>query len=361
MYLLLLLTTVQSWFFSSLIIGIKKKKQTSDYVLFVWLFLIGLHTLIYYLMHEQIFFNVYLSMFNVAFPFLQGPLLFIYVITKTNQKSGLKLIYIIHVIPFISFFLSQIIKYNGQIHMVPNEEINSFVGFFDNLNFYNGFFLISLPVYIILSFIRTLPSSKIVSNNIFWIRVLIIFAGVIWLSSLFSLLLPDLINHQNQIKINSFIFLSLTGFVYLVSYFGFKENLLLTDIPKINTEKYKKSKILDEDADQIWDRLEHYMVTKEPFLEPELDLNQLANQMEVTPNKLSQVINTKSDLNFYDYINQYRIDKTKKLMFRDDFKHYSLLGIAFEAGFNSKATFNRVFKKFENCTPSEFRNKNHDS
>ncbi|MDU8887239.1 helix-turn-helix domain-containing protein [Yeosuana sp. MJ-SS3] len=309
-------------------------------------------------MHEQIIFNVYLSMINVAFPFLQGPLLFIYVITKTNQKSRLKPIHFLHVIPFISFFVYQIIKYNAPIHTQLNEVNNSFVGFFDNVNLFNSFFLISLPVYIIISFRRTLLDSKLGSNNTLWVRVLIIFVGVIWLSSLFSLLLPDLIDHQNQIKINSFIFLSLTGFVYLISYFGFKENILNTDIPKIVGEKYKKSKILDEDADDIWDKLEYTMQSKEPFLDPELDLSQLANQIDVTPNKLSQIINTKSDLNFYDYLNRYRVEKIKKLMLDEEFKNYSILGIAFEAGFNSKATFNRVFKKFENCTPSEYRKKN---
>lgn len=354
MNLLLLITTIQSWFFSSLILSLKKQKQPSDFVLAVWLFSIGLHTLLFYLMHEQGVYNIYVAMINVAFPFLQGPFLLMYIITKTSQKKGLKRIHYLHIIPFISFIAYQFIKYHLLIQAQPNETQHSFIGFFDNFSIFSTFFLISLPIYILLSLLKTIPSS---TNNInlTWVRLLILFVGGIWLSSLFSSLLPELINHQFQIKFNSLIFIFLTGFVYFISYFGIKEKFLSTDIPKIVTEKYKKSKIQDENANKLWLELQKYMETEEPYSNPELDLNKLANQLTITVNKLSQLINTKSGLNFHDYINQYRIEKTKNLIESNKFKHYSLLAIAFEAGFDSKATFNRSFKKFENCTPSEFK------
>ena len=63
-------------------------------------------------------------------------------------------------------------------------------------------------------------------------------------------------------------------------------------------------------------------------------------------------------VNFYDFINKYRVEEAKKLLI-EDIHNYKILAIAYEVGFNSKATFNRVFKKFTELTPSEFKEKFH--
>ena len=185
--------------------------------------------------------------------------------------------------------------------------------------------------------------------------MLILFVFGIWISSLLTQLAPNFINHTFQLGFNALVFISLTGFVYLISYFGIKQNIFQTDIPKIGTSKYEKSKLSENEADRLWLQLTEYVKTEKPYLNADIDPKHLSGQLHTSTHKLSQVINTKSGLSFNDYMNKHRIEVIKDMMQSENYKHLSILGIAFEAGFSSKATFNRAFKKLENCTPSQYQ------
>jgi len=87
-----------------------------------------------------------------------------------------------------------------------------------------------------------------------------------------------------------------------------------------------------------------------------LTLFSLAEMSRITPNYLSQVINLLEGKNFFDFINYYRVEEVKRVINSNQLNQFTLLGIAFECGFNSKAAFNRAFKKFTGITPSEFKN-----
>ncbi|MFC2443179.1 MAG: helix-turn-helix domain-containing protein, partial [Capnocytophaga ochracea] len=76
----------------------------------------------------------------------------------------------------------------------------------------------------------------------------------------------------------------------------------------------------------------------------------------VLPNHLSQIINQYEEKNFYDFVNSYRVEEFITLAKKDIDKNFNLLGLAYEAGFNSKSSFNQVFKKITGKTPSEFVN-----
>lgn len=351
---ILIITTIQAWFFLSLIIGTKKLKQNFDYLLATWLFIIGLHTLIYYLMHSSNTINIYGAIINASIPFLQGPFLFLYVSTKSLYKKRMSWIDALHFIPFIAFMIYQLINSQVLSGKPIDGQNHVYIGFFQDYNAFGIFFLLSLPIYIGLSYWVSKKASSLNPDKSIWIKMLILFVGGIWLSSVLSLLVPKLINHTFQIGFNSLIFISLTGFVYLISYFGIKQNIFSTDIPRIGAIKYNKSKILEGEADLIWSRLNNHMEKKKPYLDPNINLNQLSTQIDITTHKLSQVINAKSNLSFNDLINKYRIDEVKHMMRSNEYQNLSLLGMALEAGFNSKATFNRAFKKLENCTPSEY-------
>ena len=97
------------------------------------------------------------------------------------------------------------------------------------------------------------------------------------------------------------------------------------------------------------------METDQPFTNPELTLTQLADCLDVSPHNLSEVINTRLNQNFFDFINHYRIQKIKTDMIDPTKQHLKLLSIAFDAGFNSKSSFNAIFKKSTHMTPSEYR------
>jgi AraC-like DNA-binding protein len=106
---------------------------------------------------------------------------------------------------------------------------------------------------------------------------------------------------------------------------------------------------------QLIDRLLLYMIEKRPYLDAELTLSSLAKDLNISRSQLSILINDGMGDNFYDFVNKYRVEEVKRLMVDPQVKNYSLLGIALEAGFKSKSTFNLIFKRFTGLTPTEYR------
>ncbi|TQV69958.1 AraC family transcriptional regulator [Exilibacterium tricleocarpae] len=110
------------------------------------------------------------------------------------------------------------------------------------------------------------------------------------------------------------------------------------------------------DPQQV-ERLSHFMETEKPFLKSALTLEQLASQAAMPARTLSMVINRHFNKNFFEFINHYRIEETKQLLRDPQQRDKTLLEIMLAVGFNSKATFNTFFKKFEGMTPSQYRKK----
>ena len=100
------------------------------------------------------------------------------------------------------------------------------------------------------------------------------------------------------------------------------------------------------------------MVDEKIFLEPNLSLADLSIKLKIPQRNLSELIREKSDKNFNQFVNYYRVEEAKKLILDASYDHLNMLGIAFESGFNSKATFYSVFKKQTSQTPTLFKNKN---
>ncbi|OUJ67419.1 helix-turn-helix domain-containing protein [Hymenobacter crusticola] len=104
----------------------------------------------------------------------------------------------------------------------------------------------------------------------------------------------------------------------------------------------------------VWrDKLLALMAEEQPWLEPELTLTEVAKRLHTTPGLVSKVINTGCGQNFNDFVNAYRVREAQRLLADPRFAHYSLVGVALESGFNSRSTFNRVFKKVVGQAPSE--------
>lgn len=106
---------------------------------------------------------------------------------------------------------------------------------------------------------------------------------------------------------------------------------------------------------ELINRLLYYVAEMKPYLDPELTLSQLAKDLNISRSQLSQLINDGIGDNFYDFINKYRVEQVKHLMIAPEVKHLNMLGIALEAGFKSKSTFNLIFKRFTGLTPTEYR------
>ena len=133
------------------------------------------------------------------------------------------------------------------------------------------------------------------------------------------------------------------------------DKVFITEPPVTREKpKYAKSGLSDREVEQIEGKLKILLEAEKPFLDPELSLKKLAELVGTTSNHLSQVINTKSKKNFFDFINSYRIEELKRLVKNPANQKFTMLSLAFDAGFKSKSTFNASFKKLTGQTPSEF-------
>ena len=98
------------------------------------------------------------------------------------------------------------------------------------------------------------------------------------------------------------------------------------------------------------------MLEKEPYLEPSLTIQELANQIKMPTRELSILINHHINQHFFDFVNEYRIQKAMKILKSADQTKLTILEILYQVGFNSKSSFNTYFKKYTNLTPTDFRN-----
>ena len=135
--------------------------------------------------------------------------------------------------------------------------------------------------------------------------------------------------------------------------------LVIETIENVNNSR--KKLVSDKELDSLMKRLRELMKTQQPYLNPELKIEELAQSMGITPHHLSYVINVGYGENFFQFINKYRIAKVKELLLTEKYNKLSIMGIAYESGFNSKTSFNTTFKKFTQQTPSEFRKSGSDS
>ncbi len=98
------------------------------------------------------------------------------------------------------------------------------------------------------------------------------------------------------------------------------------------------------------------METEKPHLDPELNLPGFAQKMGLSVHEMSELVNEGFGENFAQFVNRHRVEESKHLLFSEKHAHLSMVGIAFEAGFNSKTAFNTVFKKMTGVSPTEFKN-----
>lgn len=121
--------------------------------------------------------------------------------------------------------------------------------------------------------------------------------------------------------------------------------------------KYATSNLPENELKAYYAKLEQYMQKEKPYKQKVVHLNDVAKTLDIHPNYLSQAVNQLSGNKFFDYLNQYRIDEAKKMLKDPAYDKHNLMGIGFEAGFNSKSSFYAVFKKNTGMTPAQYRKK----
>jgi len=153
--------------------------------------------------------------------------------------------------------------------------------------------------------------------------------------------------------------LALTTYYLAIAGYLRSQPIELNFAPKIEEEKEIKRPLLaDRELEKFKTKIQDLMETEKPFLNPQLSLGDLSKNLGVNTTVLSYTINKGFEKNFNDFVNEFRIAEVKKKLQTNQSENQSLLEIALDCGFNSKATFNRAFKKFTGVSPKEFQESN---
>ncbi|MEL7424139.1 MAG: AraC family transcriptional regulator [Bacteroidota bacterium] len=152
------------------------------------------------------------------------------------------------------------------------------------------------------------------------------------------------------------LILVLTYLTFWIGIEGFgRGNLTLIQATKRKPENKNFNRLTAPEIQDFIERINQLMLVDKMYLNENLSLKELAQQLTADPNLVSFVLNQHLKSNFHDFINRHRVEEVKHKMQDPQYAHLSLLGIAFESGFNSKTTFNRVFKQTTGLTPTQFQ------
>jgi YesN/AraC family two-component response regulator len=210
-----------------------------------------------------------------------------------------------------------------------------------------------------------------------WARYLV--NGYIILISAFLILFPLVLRFPDYFTSLLLVNMAIaTPYIYGASYKGImqptiwqvqptiKKQKLEEEIHEIETKNLNnngespqtaKQRLPDDKISEIARKVIEMMEQEKLYQEPELTLQQLSDKLQFPYYLVSQAINEGMKKSFYDLINSYRIEEAKRLLLDPKNINYTVLSVGFEAGFNSKTTFNTVFKKFTGLTPTEYRDK----
>lgn len=164
--------------------------------------------------------------------------------------------------------------------------------------------------------------------------------------------------NSRLVKVGVFVLLAIAAFLAILVYVKTRKNIRL--IKSGNKPKKKVIKTVDPEMDRenknLVSRLNEEMQENHMYLDPNLNLGQLAEKLDISANHLSMLLNDYVEKNFYDFINYYRVEEVKRRLADSSYDNQTILSIGGDCGFNSKSAFNRIFKNITGKTPSQYKN-----
>lgn len=150
------------------------------------------------------------------------------------------------------------------------------------------------------------------------------------------------------------VWFSLAIIILFIAFYSIKEPDLYKVKLEIKGKKYIGSKLSPSDLNKLKEKLDKIMLDKKPYLNRKLLKSELAELLEVSNPEIARVLNECIGMNFFEYVNYYRIKEFIALAKSEKGMHMSFFGLAQEAGFNSKTTFNKSFKNLMGKTPKQY-------
>lgn len=301
------------------------------------------------------------------FPLMYGPLWYFYARSLTYGHSRLRWIDILHFLPALLAF-GILVPYLLQ----PSEwKISLMENFSERvplpllvgslLMTVQGIAYFALTVTLIRRNLKRILDlfSAIENISLRWLRNITVAIGIIWMIvAVFQILrlagIPTFESMSQVVAAVSSIFVFTAGYLGLrqPEVFEPPASEYSTGTP---SGRYAKSGLSDQRKAQILARLKEHLETAKPYLNNSLTLKDLADALSVSEHNLSEVINTSLGQTFFEMVNSCRVQEVQRRLVDPAHSHFTLTAIAFDSGFNSKSTFNAVFRRITGVTPSEYR------
>lgn len=304
--------------------------------------------------------------------FLLGPLLLLYINSLYKAPEGLVRRYLWHFLPFLAYALFVTLPFAvgilwGNYPFVYLETIDQFEVFLQLQGIYLiGYCLFALRVLGKYQELIKDNYSSFQKKDLSWVRYLLLAILATILLNLGLVILELFIGEQNW-GIEFITTAAMIGMIVYLGYFGTSQSRILLPahlapetspnplVPESVSPVHHLSTASEADIQELRIRLEEVLKTQQPYLEEDLTLGALADLLPTTDKKLSALLNHFLHVSFYDLINEYRVKAVQAKMADSEFEHYTLLAIAFDCGFSSKTSFNRIFKKVTGVSPSLYK------
>jgi AraC-like DNA-binding protein len=361
--------------FLGLMLLVRKENRFANNILSLIIIFLSMPMIVAYLLirgYEGQFSLISLILFPTLF--LHGPLIYFYTLSMTTGVNHFKLKHLLHCIPAILILIIQLFINN--LHLKMHTLLNG--------EFLNGAIMPIFLFSVLLGLLYTIVSwhmlyfynrsikeyfSDIIKLKMLWLKILLgMFLLMFFSMNAFNWLdffniihikdMPDFQLFPASLSISSIL---LTAFFVLRQPDIFRythEMLQELEEPGNSKVKYEKSDIDDSKKEEYLNLLLNYMKEQKPYLKEDLTLKELAGMLSIPSyHHLSIIINERLGQNFYTFINTYRINDVMEKLSDPKNSGINVLNLAYDSGFNSKATFNSVFKNITGITPTEYRNK----
>jgi len=344
-YIIPLIIVLQSLLFALVLFTDNGPKKTTNKYLSLFLLILGLQFSAIVLEGFG-FTNRFISGSQCAYGFAYGPLLYLYTHSLIYQSFPFKKKQLYHSIPFFTFLFAAAF---GESFCSPLGVL----------------LYVSLFIYLIFSIKEIARYRKVIQEtqssmdrtDLVWLE----WTMVIFSVSLLLDLIDQLLWSLDLVANISSIHLTILLLINWIFYKGLKQPQIFLGITKNDQEilQHKNNpseeKIPDSDDQKELSRIQEFMGSTDVYTDSELNLKQLAKLIEITPRRLSYLINTFLHQNFMGFVNDYRIKEAKYRLENSKDEKETILEIMYDIGFNSKSSFNTLFKKQTGYTPSEYK------